>query len=166
MTSRPIKDQRLAAFRLGETRCLCVTSNLNGVIHTPTDTLLIPGTRPYFLGNSKIGKDLVSYFDLPTFLGLKPRDRTPAAQDRATTFILRDPLSPSLYGLVTDEIIEMIPVVEAEDASNEHLTIPAKLTPFCAGVVFARSHHWALIHLDYILRDPAFRSVELPVQRP
>ncbi len=166
MSEASSKEQRLAAFRLGETRCLCVTSNLDAVTETPTKALIIPGTKPFFIGNSKIGRDLVSYFHLPTFLGLNSSGQPNDRYDKATTLILRDPLSPSIYGLVTDEIIDFIPAMELEDAAPEELSIPAKLTPYCMGVVKARSHTWALIHLDNILRDPSFRSVELPVQRP
>nr|WP_192963223.1 chemotaxis protein CheW [Pseudomonas fluorescens]CEK42001.1 hypothetical protein PQBR57_0048 [Pseudomonas fluorescens SBW25] len=160
------KDQRLAAFRLGETLCLCVTSNLDAVFPTPTDPLIIPGTKPYFTGNARIGRDLVSYFHLPTFLGLSTSSQADANDDRTTTLIIRDPLSSSIYGLQTDEIIDMIPIHELEDASREDMAIPAKLTPYCVGVVSARSKMWALIHLDNIIRDPNFRAVELPVQRP
>ena len=60
----------------------------------------------------------------------------------------------------------MIPVYELEDAAREEMVIPAKLTPYCLGVVSARSKKWALIHLDNIIRDPHFRAVEIPVQRP
>ena len=35
MSNVASKDQRLAAFRLGETMCLCVTSNLDAVTPTP-----------------------------------------------------------------------------------------------------------------------------------
>lgn len=160
------KDQRLAAFRLGDTLCLCVTSNLDAVTPTPTDLLIIPGTKPYFSGNAQIGRDLVSYFHLPTFLGLSSGGQPDASADRPTTLILRDPLSSSIYGLQTDEIIDMIPVHELEDTAREEMVIPAKLTPYCVGVVSARSKKWALIHLDNIIRDPNFRAVELPVQRP
>lgn len=166
MSNSPGKEQRLAAFRLGETLCLCVTSNLDAVTETPAKALIIPGTKPYFIGNAKIGRDLVSYFHLPTFLGLSSTGQAKDRYDKATTLILRDPLSPSIYGLVTDEIIDFIPAVELEDAAREDLAIPAKLTPYCVGVVNARSHKWALIHLDNIIRDQTFRSVELPVQRP
>lgn len=166
MTSPASKDQHLAAFRLGETLCLCVTSNLDAVTPPPTNALIIPGTKPYFTGNAKIGRDLVSYFHLPTFLGLNPSGTQDARDDKPTTLILRDPLSSGIYGLQTDEIIAFIPAVELEDAASEDLAIPAKLTPYCVGVVSARSKLWALIHLDNIIRDPNFRSVELPVQRP
>lgn len=166
MSEMNSKEQRLAAFRLGDTLCLCVTSNLDAVMQTPTNALIIPGTKPYFIGNAKIGRDLVSYFHLPTFLGLNSAGQSEAQYDKPTTLILRDPLSSSVYGLVTDEIIDFIPAVELEDAAREDLAMPAMLTPYCVGVVKARSKHWALIHLDNIIRDQSFRSVELPVQRP
>ncbi|NVL50024.1 hypothetical protein F2S72_09765 [Pseudomonas syringae pv. actinidiae] len=166
MNSVASKDQRLAAFRLGETLCLCVTSNLDAVTPTPTDLLIIPGTKPYFSGNARIGRDLVSYFHLPTFLGLSAAGQQDVNDDRTTTLILRDPMSSSIYGLQMDEIIDMIPVYEMEDSAREDMVIPAKLTPYCVGVVAARSKTWALIHLDNIIRDPNFRAVELPVQRP
>lgn len=162
MTNVASKDQRLAAFRLGETLCLCVTSNLDAVTPTPTDLLIIPGTKPHFSGNARIGRDLVSYFHLPTFLGLSSAGQQEVHDDRTTTLILRDPLSSSIYGLQTNEIIDMIPVYELEDAAREDMAIPAKLTPYCVGVVSARSKMWALIHLDNIVRDPHFRAVELP----
>ena len=166
MSNVASKDQRLAAFRLGDTLCLCVTSNLDAVTPTPTDPLIIPGTKPYFTGNARIGRDLVSYFHLPTFLGLSTGSQQEVNDDRTTTLILRDPISTSIYGLQTDEMIDMIPVYELEDAALEDMAIPAKLTPYCVGVVSARSKKWALIHLDNIIRDPNFRAVELPVQRP
>ena len=166
MTSHTEKDQRLAAFLLGDTHCLCATSNLDAVTPTPANALIIPGTKPYFTGNAQIGRDLVSYFNLPSFLGLNSSAQQESQDDKPTTLILRDPLSSSVYGLQTDGIIAFIPAAELEDAAREDLAIPAKLTPYCVGVVSARSKLWALIHLDNIIRDPNFRSVELPVQRP
>lgn len=166
MNSAPPKGQRLAAFRLGETLCLCATSNLDAVISSPDNFRIIPGTKPYFSGNDRIGRDLVSYFHLPTFLGLASGGHQESEDDRPTTLILRDPLSSAIIGLQTDEIIAFIPLVELKDAAREDLAIPAKLTPYCVGVVSARQKLWALIHLDNIIRDPNFRSIELPVQRP
>lgn len=166
MTSTAPKDQRLAAFRLGETLCLCATANLDAVTPSPSSFRIIPGTKPYFSGNARIGRDLVSYYHLPTFLGLTAGGPQAVAHDKPTTLIVRDPLSSSTIGLQTDEIIAFIPITELSDARREDLAIPAKLTPYCVGVVSARSKLWALIHLDNIIRDPNFRSVELPVQRP
>ncbi|MPQ69268.1 hypothetical protein [Pseudomonas sp. MWU12-2323] len=166
MNSAPPKGQRLAAFRLGETLCLCATSNLDAVIPSPHSFRIIPGTKPYFSGNDRIGRDLVSYFHLPTFLGLASGGHHESEDDKPTTLILRDPLSSAFIGLQTDEIISFIPLVELQDAAREDLAIPAKLTPYCIGVVSARQKLWALIHLDNIIRDPNFRSIELPVQRP
>jgi chemotaxis signal transduction protein len=166
MTNATNKDQRLAAFRLGETYCLCVTSSLDAITPTPKGTLIIPGTKPYFTGNAKIGRDLVSYFHLPTFLGINPSEHADVNDDTPTTLILRDPLSTGIYGLQTDEILEFIPVCELEDAARTDLAIPAKLATYCVGVVTARARQWALIQLDHIIRDTTFRSIELPVQRP
>ncbi|MFL1449324.1 hypothetical protein ACI77O_13085 [Pseudomonas tritici] len=160
------KDRHFAGFRLGDTHCLCVTSNLDAVMPTPNQVLIIPGTKPFFTGNQKIGRDIVSYYHLPTFLGLSSAGEPSRNDDKPTTLILRDPLSTSIIGLQTDEILSFVPVVELKDAGRDELTIPAKLTPYCVGVVSARQQLWALIHLDNIIRDPNFRSVELPVQRP
>jgi chemotaxis signal transduction protein len=167
MNSAPQTGQRLAAFRLGETLCLCATSNLDAVLPSPDSFRIIPGTKPYFLGNARIGigRDLVSYFHLPTFLGMATGGLPQTKDDKPTTLILRDPLSSAIIGLQTDEIISFIPVGELKDAGREELIIPAKLTPYCIGVVSAREKFWALIHLDNIIRDPNFRSIELPVQR-
>lgn len=129
MTSNKDKNRRLAAFRLGETLCLCVTSGLDAVTATPEKALIIPGTKPFFTGNAKIGRDLVSYFHLPTFLGLASASQQQISDDRPTTLILRDPLSTAIIGLQTDEILDFIPVLELKDATREELTIPAKLTP-------------------------------------
>jgi len=153
------KEQRLCAFRLGQTLCLCVTTNLDAVTSTPMNALIIPGTKPYFIGNGKIGRDLVSYFHLPTFLGLASANQPTADDDKPTTLILRDPLSSAIVGLQTDEILSFIPTSEIRDAERDSLEIPAKLTPHCVGVVSAKSKLWALIHLDNIIRDPNFRSV-------
>lgn len=158
-------NQRLVAYRLGETLCLSVTSCLDAVTTAPTSFRLIPGTKPYFSGNARIGRDLVSYYHLPTFLGLPPAKST-GSDDQPTTLITRDPLSSSTIGLQTDAILDFIPVEEIQDAERNSLAIPAKLTPYCVGVVEARKQLWALIHLDQIIRDPNFRAVELPVQRP
>ncbi len=160
------RDKRLAAYRLGETYCLSVTSNLDAITQSPKNFRIIPGTKPYFSGNARIGRDLVSYYHLPTFLGLSSSSSQQVDHDKPTTLILRDPMSSSTIGLQTDEIIAFIPVAELRDALPEDLAIPAKLTPYCSGVVESRSRLWALITLDYIIRDPNFRAVELPVQRP
>lgn len=166
MTSTVPKDRHFAGFRLGDTYCLCVTSNLDAVTPTPQKVLILPGTKPYFTGNEKIGRDIVSYYHLPTFLGLPSAGEPPRNDDKPTTLILRDPLSSAIIGLQTDEILSFVPIAEMKDAPREKLSIPAKLTPYCQGVVVARQRLWALIHLDNIIRDPNFRAVELPVQRP
>jgi chemotaxis signal transduction protein len=168
MSNAQHSGQRLAAFRLGETLCLCATSNLDAVIPSPDNFRIIPGTKPFFLGNARIGsgRDLVQYFHLPIFLGLASSGQPGPKDERATTLILRDPLSTAIIGLQTDEVISFISVGELEDASNDDLIIPPMLTPHCVGVVSAREKLWALINLDNIIRDPKFRSIELPVQRP
>jgi chemotaxis signal transduction protein len=157
-------NQMLAAYLLGDTHCLSATSNLDAVTPPPSSFRLIPGTKPYFSGNARIGRDLVSYYHLPTFLGLT--SQAPENDDVPTTLITRDPLSVSTIGLQTDAILDFIPTEEITDAERDSLVIPAKLTPYCVGVVSARSVLWALIDLDQIIRDPNFRAVELPVQRP
>jgi len=164
MTDRQY-SQRLVAYRLGDTLCFSVTFNLDAVTTAPSSFRLIPGTKPYFSGNSRIGRDLVSYYHLPTFLGLAS-NKTSSSDDQPTTLITRDPLSSSTIGLQTDAILDFIPVDEVEDADRNALAIPAKLTPYCVGVVQARNQLWALIDLDQIIRDPNFRTIELPVQRP
>lgn len=166
MNSAVPKDQRLAAFLLGETRCLCATTNLDAVTASPSSFRIIPGTKPYFSGNARIGNNLVSYFHLPTFLGLSSSGTKEAREDMSTTLILRDPLSNAVYGLQTDGITAFIPIAELQDAAREDLAIPAKLTPYCVGVVSARGKLWALINLDTIIHDQNFRSIELPMQRP
>tara|TARA_R110002124_G_scaffold128157_11_gene288649 strand:- start:2790 stop:3284 length:495 start_codon:yes stop_codon:yes gene_type:complete len=159
------KHRRLAAFMLGDTYCMTLTSNLNAVTESLTSFRIIPGTKPFFSGNARLGRDLVSYFHLPTFLGLKRSDES-SNPDLPRDFILRDPLSSSMIGLQTDGVVGFIPVVELSDADPSDLNIPASLSPFCTGAVSYQSRLWALITLDYILRDANFRSVELPVQRP
>lgn len=164
MTERNL-NQRLVAYRLGETKCLSVTSSIDAVTTAPASFRIVPGTKPYFSGNARIGRDLVSYYHLPTFLGLGVSKNT-AAEEQDTTIITRDPLSASTIGLQTDAILDFITVEEIEDADSSELSIPALLTPYCIGVAKARNQFWALIHLDQIIRDPNFRAVELPVQRP
>lgn len=158
-----VKHRRLAAFMLGDTRCMSVTTNLNAVTESLTSFRIIPGTKPYFSGNARLGRDLVSYFHLPTFLGLNKGEEL-ADPDLPKDFILRDPLSSSMIGLQTDGVVAFVEISELEDGVLADLKLPTSLSPYCTGAVKYQSKLWALITLDFILRDSNFRSVELPVR--
>jgi chemotaxis signal transduction protein len=154
-------NKRMAAYLLGETLCLSPTVNIDAVTQSPDNYRIIPGTKPYFLGNSRIGRDLVSYYHLSTFLGLPARDGEQEKYDLPTTLVIRDPLSRSTMGIITDGVIGFIPVPELRDAENSEVSLPSKLAPFCNGVVTHRDAQLALINLDSIVCDPSFRNVEL-----
>lgn len=159
-------NKRMAAYRLGKTYCLSPTENIDAVTQSPDSFRIIPGTKPYYAGNSRIGRDLVSYYHLSLFLGLPGDESAEDKYDMPTTLIIRDPLSRSTIGIITDAVIGFIPIQELRDVSDGDLALPSKLAPFCAGVVAYKDQRWALINLDSIVSDPNFRSVELPSQRP
>ena len=160
--SENLEQRRLAAFFLGDTRCMCVTTNLDAVTESPKNFRIFPGTKPYFSGNARLGRDLVSYFHLPTFFGLAGQKSEASQDEHPTDFVPRDPLSPSMVGLHTDGIVAFVPVIELKDADPAGLSIPSKLAPYCTGVVEYQGAMWALVCLETIIRDNNFRSVELP----
>ena len=163
--NKKLVTQRLIGYRLGETYCMSATTSLDAVITAPKSFQIIPGTKPYFSDSSRIGREVVSYFHLPTFLGLS-QPQAQSNNDHPSTLITRDPLSSSVIGLQMDAVIDFVLISQIEDANKNELSIPAKLAPYCTGVVKAKDRLWALVHLEQILSDPNFRAVELPVQRP
>lgn len=159
-----MSKKRLVTYMLGETPCMSLTHAVHAITSTPTGLRLIPGTKSYFSGNGALGRDLISYFSLPSFLELRSEEDD-VALDQPTTLITRDPISSSTIGLQVNAVLGFVPVEEIADSSPDALSVPPRLAPYCVGVVNARGRHWALIDLDQIVIDSTFRAVELETQR-
>lgn len=154
-------SSRMVGYRVGNTYCISPTLFLSAVHEVPDHMVQLPGTKPWVLGVSKLGKDLIPYINLPHFLNLPASDSRLTAKASSPALILREIQAVGTIGLRVDEVVGFISTWEIEDVDDPEFVVPIGFGSCLVGTVAARSRTWALIDLNSLMSDDKLQKIDL-----